>query len=151
MVDRGFKLFDSVVLKRDYPGDGLRAGDQGAIVEVLQGPGGIGYMVEFADDEGRTLALPVVLAPDLELATGQRLERSKRFLEEVAAARAALEQGEGISLEGVIDGDLSLAGCPAIGVGGFHSDHYADPNDGVCQWCGMRAPKPPEQSGKEKF
>lgn len=41
----------------------------------------------------------------------------------------------------------SLVGCPAVGVGGFHSDSYADPDDGVCQWCGGVAPSratPPE-------
>jgi hypothetical protein len=32
--------------------------------------------------------------------------------------------------------EIDLAGCEAIGVGGYHSDHYADTDDGVCQWCG---------------
>lgn len=33
----------------------------------------------------------------------------------------------------------TLAGCPAIGVGGVHSEGYGDPDDGVCQWCGQRS------------
>jgi hypothetical protein len=32
---------------------------------------------------------------------------------------------------------ISLAGCLATGVGGFHSDSYADLDDGVCQHCGL--------------
>jgi hypothetical protein len=33
--------------------------------------------------------------------------------------------------------EIVLSGCAAIGVGGYHSDHFADPDDGVCQWCGV--------------
>lgn len=45
--------------------------------------------------------------------------------------------------------EISLAGCGAIGVGGYHSDHYADPDDGVCRWCGDTPPSratPPRRS-----
>lgn len=36
--------------------------------------------------------------------------------------------------------EVDMGGCPAMGVAGYHSDHYADPDDGICQWCGERAP-----------
>lgn len=59
----------------------------------------------------------------------------------VSAATAALR-------EDAPPAEVDLAGCPAIGVGGYHSSHYADPDDGVCQWCGDRASAPPtEQKG----
>lgn len=44
-------------------GVGVRAGDRGTIVEVLERPESA-VMVEYADDEGRTTAL-VIYAPDL--------------------------------------------------------------------------------------
>jgi hypothetical protein len=43
--------------------------------------------------------------------------------------------------------EVDMGGCAAMGVAGFHSDHYADPDDGICQWCGERAPaleEPPD-------
>ena len=42
--------------------------------------------------------------------------------------------------EASCDFEVELSGCAAIGVGGYHSDHYADPDDGLCQWCGDVAP-----------
>lgn len=42
--------------------------------------------------------------------------------------------------------EIDLAGCEAIGVGGYHSEHYCDPDDGVCQWCGLRrTPAEPQE------
>jgi hypothetical protein len=41
---------------------------------------------------------------------------------------------------------IGLAGCPAVGVGGFHSDGYADPDDGLCQLCGLRSDTTPPRS-----
>jgi hypothetical protein len=38
------------------------------------------------------------------------------------------------------DVDIDLSGCEAIGVGGYHSEHYADADDGQCQFCGLRRP-----------
>lgn len=51
---------DAVVLKRDMPAHGLRAGDLGSIVERY-GPDSVG--VEFVAASGRTQAL-VTLHPD---------------------------------------------------------------------------------------
>ena len=50
-----YSLFDVVVLIEDIPGEGLRAGMQGAIVEVYSLPIE-GYEVEFCDAEGHTIA-----------------------------------------------------------------------------------------------
>jgi hypothetical protein len=36
--------------------------------------------------------------------------------------------------------EVDFGGCEAIGTGGIHSDHYGDPDDGMCQWCGLVAP-----------
>jgi hypothetical protein len=55
-------LFDVVVLTEDIPGEGLRAGMQGAIVEVYSLPVE-GYEVEFCDEEGHTIA-QLALSPD---------------------------------------------------------------------------------------
>lgn len=46
--------FDTVVLKRDLPGVGLRTGDIGAVVHRY-GPGG--YEVEFVTGGGDTVAV----------------------------------------------------------------------------------------------
>lgn len=50
----GYKTLDTVVLRRDVPEEGLRAGDLGAVVEVY-GPHTI--EVEFVTASGRTQAL----------------------------------------------------------------------------------------------
>jgi hypothetical protein len=57
-----YSLFDVVVLTEDIPGEGLRAGMQGAIIEVYSLPVE-GYEVEFCDAEGRTVA-QLALSPD---------------------------------------------------------------------------------------
>lgn len=31
--------------------------------------------------------------------------------------------------------EVDFGGCPAVGVGGYHSEEYGD-EDGQCQWCG---------------
>lgn len=49
-----FKLLDTVVLKRDLAQHGLRRGDLGAVVEVLDGDA---FEVEFVAASGRTQAL----------------------------------------------------------------------------------------------
>jgi len=53
---------DVVVLRRDIPAHGLRAGDLGAVVEVY-GPDAIG--VEFVAASGRTQALVTLRPADL--------------------------------------------------------------------------------------
>lgn len=57
-----FSLLDTVVLKRDVPTAGLRAGDLGAIVEV-HGPDA--FEVEFVAASGRTQALVTLRLEDL--------------------------------------------------------------------------------------
>lgn len=53
------QLLDVVVLTRDMPGEGLRRGDLGAIVEVHSADA---FIVEFVAASGRTQAL-VTLGP----------------------------------------------------------------------------------------
>ncbi|RON50093.1 DUF4926 domain-containing protein [Pseudomonas frederiksbergensis] len=50
-----YSLFDVVVLTEDIPGEGLRAGMRGTIIENYSLPVE-GYEVEFCDAEGRTVA-----------------------------------------------------------------------------------------------
>ncbi|GFM49083.1 DUF4926 domain-containing protein [Pseudomonas capsici] len=57
-----YSLFDVVVLTEDIPGEGLRAGMRGAIIEVYSLPVE-GYEVEFCDAEGQTVA-QMALSPD---------------------------------------------------------------------------------------
>lgn len=51
-----------IVTTRDLPEIGLRKGTTGTVVEVFQEPE-LAYEVEFADQDGRTLALET-LTPD---------------------------------------------------------------------------------------
>ncbi len=55
-------LYDTVELGIDLPEEGLEAGAVGAIVHIFHEPN-LAYEVEFADDEGRTIAM-VPLTPD---------------------------------------------------------------------------------------
>ncbi len=57
-----FKLLDTVVLKRDFPEAGLRVGDLGAIVEVLDADH---FEVEFVAASGRTQALITLRSDDV--------------------------------------------------------------------------------------
>jgi uncharacterized protein DUF4926 len=57
-----FALLDTVVLNRDLPEHGLRAGDLGAVVEIYAA-GGI--EVEFVRASGQTKALVTLKADDL--------------------------------------------------------------------------------------
>ncbi len=56
MIDT-FHLLDVVVLLNDLPAEKLRKGSLGTIVEVFPNKA---YLVEFADQNGVTYALPVV-------------------------------------------------------------------------------------------
>jgi len=57
-----FALLDAVVLNRDLPRHGLRAGDSGAIVELY---GADGVEVEFVRASGDTKALVTLKTTDL--------------------------------------------------------------------------------------
>jgi hypothetical protein len=57
-----FKLLETVVLARDIPEHGLRAGDLGAVVHIYE-PDGI--EVEFVTAAGKTQALLTLRATDI--------------------------------------------------------------------------------------
>lgn len=57
-----YKELDTVVLTRDVPESGLRAGDLGAIVEVYSLDS---FEVEFVTASGHTQALLTLEAPDI--------------------------------------------------------------------------------------
>lgn len=57
-----FQLLETVVLNRDLPAHGLRAGDLGAVVEVYADDG---VEVEFVRASGQTKALVTLKAADL--------------------------------------------------------------------------------------
>jgi hypothetical protein len=57
-----FALLDTVVLNRDLPEHGLRAGDLGAVVELY---GTDGVEVEFVRASGQTKALVTLKPTDL--------------------------------------------------------------------------------------
>lgn len=56
------ELHDVVELAADLPEEGLTAGSVGTIVYIFHEPN-LAYEVEFADDQGRTLAM-VALTPE---------------------------------------------------------------------------------------
>lgn len=61
-----FTLLDTVVLNRDVPEHGLRAGDLGAVVELY---GADGVEVEFVQGSGQTKALVTLRSVDLRSVT----------------------------------------------------------------------------------
>jgi hypothetical protein len=63
-----FKERDSVVLDRDLPGEGLRRGDLGAVVQVYE-PDGL--EVEFFTASGRTQALVTLAVADVRAAADE--------------------------------------------------------------------------------
>lgn len=68
------ELFQDVILTRDLPGDDLRAGDVGTLVELHDVPGrDVGYSVEFFDMTGRTVA--VVTRPASDFRTPRPSDR----------------------------------------------------------------------------
>lgn len=56
---------DVVVLNEDLPDEGLMKGAIGTIVMVFDTPT-LGYLVEFCDEEGRTIAMPALLPAQLK-------------------------------------------------------------------------------------
>ncbi len=56
------ELYDTVELAIDLPAASLQAGAVGAVVHIFHEPN-LAYEVEFADEDGRTLAM-VPLTPD---------------------------------------------------------------------------------------
>ena len=66
-----FELYSEVILTRDVPEDGLRAGDVGTVVERHGAPnaGAEGYSIEFFDMTGNTVAVATLPAGALRLPT----------------------------------------------------------------------------------
>jgi hypothetical protein len=60
-----YNEFDTVVLLRDYPAEGLKKGDVGAVVMVHTEPNEA-YEVEFVDEEGITKALIALLPNEID-------------------------------------------------------------------------------------
>ncbi len=65
------KEHDCIVLLRDLPEDGLKAGDIGTVVHVHQG--GAGYEVEFITLAGETVAVVTLLPSQLRPITRRDL------------------------------------------------------------------------------
>ena len=66
MTDSPFRELDTVVLARDLPEAGLRAGDLGAVVLVHGSPEAPeGLEVEFVTASGRTQALRTLMPGDV--------------------------------------------------------------------------------------
>ncbi len=76
-----FELYRDAILTVDLPGDGLRAGDVGTIVERHQVPGvdQIGYSLEFFDMTGRTVAVVTVPASKLRMPTSAELPSVRKI------------------------------------------------------------------------
>ena len=66
-----FELYSDVILIRDIPEHGLRAGDVGTLVDrhVVPGLAEEGYAIEFFDMAGNTVAVVTVPASALRLPT----------------------------------------------------------------------------------
>jgi len=66
-----FQMYGDVILTRDIPESGLRAGDIGTVVErhIVAGVPEEGYSVEFFDMTGNTVAVVTVPASALRLPT----------------------------------------------------------------------------------
>jgi len=69
------ELYKDAILTVDIPGEGLRAGDVGTIVERHQVPSlaDVGYSVEFFDMTGRTVTVVTVPACNLRAPTSEDL------------------------------------------------------------------------------
>jgi len=68
-----YKEHEPVVLRKDHPEHGLKAGDVGGVVLVL--PDGT-YEVEFVDSEGRTVALLTLREHEIAPFQGRALLRA---------------------------------------------------------------------------
>lgn len=66
-----FELYSEVILTRDVPEEGLRAGDVGTVAErhAAPGTGDEGYSVEFFDMNGNTVGVAALSPGALRLPT----------------------------------------------------------------------------------
>ena len=67
----GFELYSEVILTRDVPEEGLRAGDVGTVVErhAAVDASAEGYSLEFFDMTGNTVAVATLPASAVRLPT----------------------------------------------------------------------------------
>lgn len=77
MGEREIGEHEQIVLTRDVPSLGLRAGDIGTVVLVHQG--GEGFEVEFMAADGSTIGIETLMAADVRL-PGRREIPSARAL-----------------------------------------------------------------------
>lgn len=61
-----FEENDVVRVKRAIPDAGIAAGTEGVVVSLFSKPNAA-FLVEFSDDEGRTVATEALLPDDLDL------------------------------------------------------------------------------------
>ncbi len=66
---------ECVVLTRDLPSSGLKAGDVGTVVMVFNG--GEAYEVEFMTLSGETFALETLRADEVRPARGQKVAQAR--------------------------------------------------------------------------
>ena len=71
------KELDAVVLTRDLPAHGLKAGDVGAIVHMPDT--GDAFEVEFVRADGRTVAVVSLTAPDVRLFSGAQILHARKL------------------------------------------------------------------------
>jgi len=71
------KELDTVVLKRDLPDEGLRAGDLGAVVHLYDTADA--YEVEFVRADGRTVALVTLTPADVRPMMGDEILHVRRL------------------------------------------------------------------------
>jgi hypothetical protein len=66
-----FELYNDVILTRDVPEEGLRAGDVGTVVDrhVVPGVAEEGYSLEFFDMTGNTVGVATLPATALRMPT----------------------------------------------------------------------------------
>jgi hypothetical protein len=71
------KELESVVLKRDLPEEGLRAGDLGAVVHLYETADA--YEVEFVRADGKTVALVTLTPADIRPMMGDEILHVRRL------------------------------------------------------------------------
>ncbi len=69
------KEHDRIVLTRDLPGDGLKAGDVGTVIHVHRG--GEAFEVEFLTLDGHTIAVTTVLASQMRAVSNRDVTHAR--------------------------------------------------------------------------
>ncbi len=71
------KEFETVLLLKDLPDDGLLAGDIGVVVDVLAS--GKAFIVEFMTLSGKTLAVRTLHADEIRSLRGEAMPRVREL------------------------------------------------------------------------